>query len=389
MAEKQQNERKATRFDGVYQRASRTKKYEGKPDVTYTIDYYDPHTGKRVRKTVGNRSQGITAEYANSVRQSLLSTAKKEALAGILPQSTSVPTLGQAWEKYDSAWLEARAKPSARFDRSYYKTHLHSHPLHNKPLNKITVADLEDIASQKRIEGYAPQTIKHILSIIRRVMNKAIAWNLWNGPIPFASFTMPEVDNERTRFLTEAEAKTLLEKLKERDEKVWLMSLLSLQCGLRFGEIARMEVRDINFDNNTIFLRQTKNGRSRFAFMPQTLKAILLEWVKDLPTPRLFPTKNNELLDGIGKAFDKVVKEMKLNDGVTDTRDRFVFHSLRHSYASFLAKSGYGQTVIAELLGHRSLEMTRRYTHLMPDIKKEAAGAIDKIISAEHPASPL
>ena len=74
-ANQQQNERKATRFDGVYQRPSRTKKYEGKPDVTYTIDYYDPHTGKRVRKTVGNRSQGITAEYANSVRQSLLSKA--------------------------------------------------------------------------------------------------------------------------------------------------------------------------------------------------------------------------------------------------------------------------------------------------------------------------
>lgn len=99
MAEKQRNERKATRFDGVYQRPSRTKKYEGKPDVTYSIDYYDPHSGKRVRKTIGNRSGGITAEYANSVRQTLVSTAKKEAFEGIVPQEAKlVPTLlEQAW----------------------------------------------------------------------------------------------------------------------------------------------------------------------------------------------------------------------------------------------------------------------------------------------------
>ena len=111
MAAAQQNERKSTRFDGVYQRPSRTKRYEGKPDVTYTIDYCDPHTGKRVRKAIGNRSDGITAEYANSVRQTLMSTAKKEVLEGIMPQTgKSVPTFGQAWLRYKTDWLEANEK---------------------------------------------------------------------------------------------------------------------------------------------------------------------------------------------------------------------------------------------------------------------------------------
>jgi hypothetical protein len=95
MTEKHRNERKATRFDGVYQRPSRSKKYEGKPDVTYSIDYYDPHSGKRVRKTIGSRSKGITAEYANSVRQSLISKAKKEVFEGIVPQAKHVPLLSR------------------------------------------------------------------------------------------------------------------------------------------------------------------------------------------------------------------------------------------------------------------------------------------------------
>ena len=90
---------------------------------------------------------------------------------------------------------------------------------------------------------------------------------------------MPEVDNQRTRYLTEAEAKTLLAKLQERDTRDWLMSLLSLQCGLRFGEIAKLEVRDLDFENNTIFIRQSKNGRSRFAFMMFTPSF----WSKDTP----------------------------------------------------------------------------------------------------------
>ncbi len=114
MAEKQQNERKSTRFDGVYQRPSRSKKYEGKPDITYSIDYYDPHSGKRIRKTIGNRSEGITAEYANTVRQGLLSKAKKEVFEDIVPQQVkNVPTLEQAWLRYRSDWAGGEWKESA------------------------------------------------------------------------------------------------------------------------------------------------------------------------------------------------------------------------------------------------------------------------------------
>ncbi len=388
-ANQQQNERKATRFDGVYQRPSRTKKYEGKPDVTYTIDYYDPHTGKRVRKTVGNRSQGITAEYANSVRQSLLSTAKKEVLSGILPQEAKVvPTLGQAWDKYKTDWLEAHAKASAYNDASCYKNHLQDNPLHNRPLNKIAVSDLEELTLQKRREGYSSQTIKHILGQMRRIMNKALVWKLWNGPTPFVEFVMPEVDNERTRFLTEVEAKTLLAKIQEKDTKTWLMCLIAVQCGLRFSEIAKLEVRDLNFENGTIFIRQSKNGRSRFAFMTQTVKSALEDWLTDNSTFLVFPSQAGTVLFDVGKAFTEAVEEMKLNEGVLDSRDKFVFHCLRHTFASFLAKQGYGQAIIAELMGHRSLEMTKRYTHLMPDTKRAAAVALDRIIGMEHQASP-
>ena len=207
-------------------------------------------------------------------------------------------------------------------------------------------------------------------------------------PTPFVEFVMPEVDNERTRFLTEAEAKTLLAKIQKKDTKTWLMCLIAVQCGLRFSEIAKLEVRDLNFENGTIFIRQSKNGRSRFAFMTQTVKSALEDWLTDNSTFLVFPSQAGTVLFDVGKAFTEAVEEMKLNEGVLDSRDKFVFHCLRHTFASFLAKQGYGQAIIAELMGHRSLEMTKRYTHLMPDTKRAAAVALDRIIGMEHQASP-
>ena len=71
---KQKNERVATRFEGVYQRESWSKRFRGRPDVCYSIDYYDPQTKKRVRNTIGWRSEGFTAEMAADMRRELLGT---------------------------------------------------------------------------------------------------------------------------------------------------------------------------------------------------------------------------------------------------------------------------------------------------------------------------
>ncbi|MDR2801063.1 MAG: site-specific integrase [Desulfovibrio sp.] len=74
---------------------------------------------------------------------------------------------------------------------------------------------------------------------------------------------MPEFDNERTRYFNEDDLQKVFAKLREKSHRAWLMALLSLQCGLRFGEIAKLELNDINFSDGTIFIRRPKNRRSR------------------------------------------------------------------------------------------------------------------------------
>lgn len=390
MTDKQHNERKSTRFDGVHQRPSRSKKYEGKPDVTYSIDYYDPHSGKRIRKTIGNRSQGFTAEYANSVRQSLISTAKKEVIEGVVPQSVKdIPTLETAWLKYKSDWLEAHGKSRGYQDTSCYNKHILPQAINKYPLNRITVADLESFAQKKRAAGYAPQTVHGLLALMRRIMNKAIKWKMWRGPTPFHEFTMPEVDNERTRYLSEDELHKVFATLKERSPRLWLMALLSLQCGLRFGDIARLEVSDLNFDDSTIFIRKPKNRRSRYVAMTQTVSEMLQEWLQDSTSQLVFPTRSGRPVANAGNVFRKVLIDLGLNDNAKENKDRLVFHSLRHTFASHLAKLGYSEMMLAKLLGHRSTVMTRRYTHLMPSTQKAAAEELEAMFNMVHSASPL
>lgn len=100
-------------------------------------------------------------------------------------------------------------------------------------------------------------------------------------------------------------------------------------------------------------------------------------------------------------AFESCVRQLGLNNSgevdahgkpveIADRKLRVVFHSLRHTYASWLALSGEEQLMIADLLGHADLEMSRRYTHLMNNARKATAKAIDAVFNQldEHGETP-
>lgn len=377
MAGKQRNERVSTRYEGVYRRESRTRRNKGKPDVCYSIDYYDPETGRRVRKTIGWESQEISAKYAKAVRENLLSAGQKRKLGDAAPfEPELVPTLGKAWEMYRRDWLEGQGKKSLGADDSRFKL-LAS--LASTPLHRITGRDLENFSAALQRRGYSAQTCKHVLALVRRIMNKAIAWKLWRGPTPFAEVKLPRVNNERQRYLTPFEAACLLEALAGINRRCWLMSLISLHCGLRFGEIAALRRADLDFDADTIFIRDPKSGRDRFAMMTDTIKAELSTMAASPPSKLLFPTLAGTVLKEVDDDFTRVVDALEFNTGVADARQKVVFHTLRHTFASWLAKSGSGQSAIADMLGHHSLQMSKRYTHLMPDSRREAANAVNDL----------
>lgn len=383
MAKKSTADKQVTRFAGVYQRASTKRRFQGKPDVCFSIDYFDPHTGQRRRKTIGWRSQGFTAEYANSVRTGLLAQARKDQFAGVAPlDDKDIPTFGQAWEMYRQDWLEARNKPVAT-DQGFFSNHLGE--IANRRLNTISAYELQKLANDLVRKGYAPQTAKHVLAFVRRVMRKMMAWKRWHGPLPFGDIEMPKVSNERARYLTPYEARALLESLHGICPRAWIMSLISLHCGLRLGEIKKLRHGDVDFESGVISIRDTKNTKDRYAVMTQAVRNALADLPKGRSASLLFPSKRGTVIKKKDDLFDEVIAAWEFNEGVTDNRDKVVFHTLRHTYASWLASEGSGQAEIADLLGHSSLQMSKRYTHLMKGARWQAAENIEaKFSGREH-----
>jgi len=88
-------------------------------------------------------------------------------------------------------------------------------------------------------------------------------------------------------------------------------------------------------------------------------------------------SKGGRVLE-VSDSYSRVVERLGFNEGIKDRRYKITFHSLRHTFASWLALQGEALLTIKELLGHKTLEMTLRYAHLMPDQKRAAPLRLEK-----------
>ncbi len=80
----------------------------------------------------------------------------------------------------------------------------------------------------------------------------------------------------------------------------------------------------------------------------------------------------------ISPTFHRVVKELGLNKGIDDRRQKLVFHSARHSFGSLLAEQGQDLYTIQKLIGHKTVTMTQRYSHLTENKLRNAVESLEK-----------
>jgi site-specific recombinase XerD len=92
----------------------------------------------------------------------------------------------------------------------------------------------------------------------------------------------------------------------------------------------------------------------------------------------VFKSEAGGQIKKMSNTFERVVKDMKLNDGIEDKRQKIVFHSMRHSFASWLAQDGENLYSVKELMGHSTLLMTERYSHLAEDNLKGAISRFEQ-----------
>lgn len=219
-------------------------------------------------------------------------------------------------------------------------------------------ADGRPIFKAKKRE-LAPATINRYAASLAAVITWAIKRRIAPKGMthPCRSIERRPEHNEKTRFLSDDERRRLLEACRASTwPRLYLLVLLALTTGARKGELLGLRWGDIDLERAEASIATTKNGDPRVLPLVPAVLAELRRF-KAGASVLVFASPRNS-----AKAF---AFEPKFHEALAEARIRnFVFHALRHSCASMLAKNGATLLEIADLLGHRQLQMTKRYSHL-------------------------
>jgi len=220
----------------------------------------------------------------------------------------------------------------------------------------------------------SPQTVRHALSLLSRVVN--LAMKEWGIPLahgnPCAQIKMPAQAKSRNRRLVDNEEERLLAACAEA-RNAWLRpaAIFAIETAMRSAEIVEtwkyikdtngnkvktkvsngLQWSDVDLAKRTAHLPKTKNGEART--VPLSSRAI--QTLRDLPRNldgRVFGTT----YEGIHQAYARACERA----GIEDLR----FHDLRHEATSRLFELGFNPMEVSAITGHKTLQMLKRYTHL-------------------------
>lgn len=354
--------------------------------------------GKRFQPMLGWASEGWTenkaaielaklkeayklgkGEYSLSEKRKKVAEEKRQANKKAERQRAANITFSLFWKEHYWPAQTHKAKGSLNTEDGLYRNWLYP-ALGTIPLSSVTSGTLVLIKNDMLEKNKTPSTIKYAMRVFSQVWNTAQKEDIVSGTNPTKGVSIPKTDNKRTRFLTPKESELLLATLKPKSQQVHDMALLALHCGLRFGEIAKLRWSYVDLLHETITIVDSKNReKNRTAFMTQKVAAMLQAKKQESasPTELLFPSRVGTIQSSVSKTFSRTADAL-FNLEVTDSRQKVCFHTLRHTFASWLVQRGIDLLKVKELMGHEDIKMTQRYSHLAPDGLRNAVKVLEE-----------
>lgn len=163
---------------------------------------------------------------------------------------------------------------------------------------------------------------------------------------------------------TDAELKKLLKRPTTQnwtDFRNWAISNYLLATGNRVNTVVNLKIKDLDFENNVITLNTTKNKKQQIIPMAQSLKRVLQYYLSQydhIDDDYLFPSENAKKLEADG--LKSMIRRYNISRGVTKTS----CHLYRHTFAKMFIMNGGGMVQLQKLLGHSTLDMTKKYVNL-------------------------
>ena len=337
--------RKADR--GLYRR-------RGSPN--WWVRYADPN-GRIIRESTGTNEKTLAKKILAKKR--VLVVEGRHLDKKQVPKTTFFDLCDQYWELWGK---HKRMKGLS-----------HMLEIWKQAIGNVAIKDL----SQRRIEQFLTRrmeedkvsaaTRNRHLTMLKAMFNKGIEWGLANGN-PAGGIGRLRENGARTRFLDGDEIQRLLTAASEGFRPILITAL---HTGMRRGEILNLKWPDVDFKNRIITVQDSKSGKKRMLPIDDTLYEALGVLPTRFQQGYVFPSpvKEGQPRFDFTRPFRNAVEKAGIHN--------FRFHDLRHTFASHLVMSGVDLMTVKELLGHASVTMTMRYSHLAPDHRMRAIKTLD------------
>ena len=360
------------------------------------IEYAHPDGRvQRIRKASPLPTRRGTEQYERDVRASLAdgSYGKEE--------KREIPTLAEFKEEFIKCYAEVYNRPSeVKSKEGIFRRYLLP-SLGNIRLDEIRVRQIEALKAKMLAEGKSAKTVNNACA---GALGKCLRWAREIELIA----TVPKIRKLKVEpptwdFLDFDEAKRLLEAAKKTPQ--WhAMIFTALRIGPRYGELCELRWDDVDLVAGRLLVRRSyhdghigppKNGKNRelplsnetVAFLKQqrrlqadVRKVVPIDGDEVAQQNQLRRVPKSKLVfakpDGgrhIHRRADVGLKRCCKRAGLRDIG----WHTLRHSFASHLVMRGASLKAVQELLGHATMEMTMRYAHLTPEVRRDAVELLD------------
>ena len=331
-----------------------------KKENRWIIDYDLPSiNGKRNRKREVVTIPGVDpskitrqqAEQALSIRKAEIAQGKFDIVQTRKPISVK-QLCNEYYEQHSK-----ENKRSWKRDRTTIKHFMQSFGDNNiGQLNSFLITGFRN----NRAKAVKKSTVNRELDTIRNMFNKAVEWG-YIDKSPYKGVEKYKVNNTNLRILTNEEFNLVYNAASTKFKPILL---IGINTGMRPNEILSLKWDDVNLKEDYLLVKDSKNYESRYIPIHPKLRNVLIE---------LKVNSNSEcVFEGIKYIYKQWRKAHKLS-GIKHCR----FYDLRHTFASNLVMNGVDLVTVSQLMGHKDLSMTKRYSHPTPEHKKQAINSLN------------
>jgi integrase len=325
----------------------------------YLNFYYE---GKRYNEKIGQVSKSVAQEKLNIKRSEVIRGEWK-------PKAVRI-----SFDKFKEQYLEFSLsnKRAGTSKRDVVSLKPLQKFFGGKFISEINPFLIEKYKQKRKEDGVSVRTINVELACLRHMFNMAMRWGKAQKN-PLKEVKLFKETEGKDRILSPEEEVRLFDAIRSSKRTLHLEPIVftALATGMRKSEVLNLKWSNVDLVNRLIVVEGTKSGYVRKIPMNTRLTEVLSSAKKISQAENVFVNERGEPYKSFRTSWDHVLQRAKIED--------LTFHSLRHTFGTRLGMAGVDVKTIQELMGHRDIKMTMRYSHPTPEHKRKAVELLNRV----------